>query len=347
MNNFGRTHKIHGMTPGQLRTFVAVADHGSVHAAATALVVSQPAVSAAIAALQRELGVSLVERQGRGLQLTAAGRVLAGYARRLLGLWDEARVATVASADPARGQLRVAAVTTAGEHLVPGLLASFRQAYPEVAVVLEVGNRRRVWDLLASGGVDLAIGGRPPIGSALTSLAVADNELVLVAAPSHQDDRPSPSAARPRGRPARVRRVDVEELARQTWLVREPGSGTRDAAEELLVELHLDPPRLTLGSNGAVCESAAAGLGVALVSNVAVEERLRRGQLQEWRAGPLPLHRQWHLVARSGRLAATALLWVDHMRSTEPRWRPPSPGVGWPSPGRAGSSVSAARARSR
>lgn len=309
MNNVAHSHKLLLMTHGQLRTFVAVADHGSVHGAAAALVVSQPAVSAAVTALQRELGVALVERHGRGVRLTAAGAVLAGYARRLLGLWDEAQVATVASADPARGRLRVAAVTTAGEHLVPGLLASFRRTHPDVSVVLEVGNRRRVWDLLTSGGVDLAIGGRPPAGAALVSLAVTDNELVLVAAPDGADEGPA-------------RQVDVEDLAARTWLVREAGSGTRDAAEELLAELNLDPPRLTLGSNGAICESAAVGLGVALVARVAVDDRLRRGALHEWRAGPLPLHRQWHLVARSGTLPATAALWRDHVLAAGGGWRP-------------------------
>jgi DNA-binding transcriptional LysR family regulator len=302
------------MTPSQLKTFLAVADHGSVHGAAAALVVSQPAVSAALAALQRDLGVALVERSGRGLRLTAAGVVLAGYARRLLGLFDEARVATVASADPRRGQLRVAAVTTAGEHVVPGLLATFRRVCPDVAVVLEVGNRRRVWELVATGGADLAIGGRPPSDGGLTSHVVADNELVLVAAPEEPPRRQLPSGSIGRGRRRPVREVGLADLAGRTWLVREPGSGTRDAAEALLGELDLDPPRLTLGSNGAVCESAAVGLGVALVARVAVAERLARGELEEWRMGPLPLHRQWHVVARVGDLPATAGLWLDHLR---------------------------------
>ncbi|MGH9269412.1 MAG: LysR family transcriptional regulator, partial [Acidimicrobiales bacterium] len=106
------------MTFTQLRAFVEVAAAGSVRQAAAHLVVSQPAVSAAVAALQRELGVALVVRDGRGLQVTPAGRVFARYAREVLGLLDEARAAATGQIDPGSGRLRLAAVTTAGEHVL-------------------------------------------------------------------------------------------------------------------------------------------------------------------------------------------------------------------------------------
>lgn len=316
------------MTPGQLRTFVALADTASVRAAAAVLVVSQPAVSAAIASLQRELGVKLVVREGRGLRLTPAGEVLAGYARRVLGLWEEARVATLSSADPEQGRLRLATVTTAGEHVVPALLASFRARYSRVEIVLEVGNRRRVWDLLLGGGADLAVGGRPPVGDELVSQAQSANELVLVAAPvgtgapakAHAGSARLDEAAPAGLGSGAVRAVTVAALAEVTWLVRELGSGTRDTTEELLAGLGLDPPRLTLGSNGAICESAAVGLGVALVSRAAAERQLRSGMLHEWRAGPLPLQRQWHLMSRAGSMPATAALFVDHVLGRSGGW---------------------------
>lgn len=148
------------MTLTQLRAYVAVATAGSVRAAAEELFVSQPAVSAAVGALQKELGVTLVTREGRGLQLTPAGRVFARYARQLLGPLDEALAATAGQVDPERGRVRVAAATTAGEHVLPRYLASFRARYPEAEVSLEAGNRVRVWDVLDNREVDLAIGGR-------------------------------------------------------------------------------------------------------------------------------------------------------------------------------------------
>ncbi|MGH9283095.1 MAG: LysR family transcriptional regulator, partial [Acidimicrobiales bacterium] len=157
------------MTLNQLRTFLAVAETGSVRAAAERLVVTQPAVSSALATLSAEVGVPLVAREGRGLRLTAAGVAFATYTRQALGLLDQAVNAAAGHDHPERGRLRLAAVTTAGERIVPGLLAGFRRGHPEAGIVLEVGNRRRVWDLLANRQVDLAVGGRPPAGQPLVT----------------------------------------------------------------------------------------------------------------------------------------------------------------------------------
>ncbi len=152
------------MTPAQLRTFLAVADEGSVQAAA-ALFVTHPAVSAVLASLRRELDVDLVKRQGRELRLTPAGTVLARSARDVLGLLTAAEVATRAEADPASAPLRIAAVTTAGESFVPRWLGSFLDARPSTEVSLEVRNRSVVWDHLERRQVDLVVAGRPPRGA--------------------------------------------------------------------------------------------------------------------------------------------------------------------------------------
>src|SRR5271169_5727289 len=132
------------MTLNQLRSFLAVAETGSVRAAAEELVVTQAAVSASLAALQKSLAVALVTPDGRGLKLTPAGVAYAGYARRILGLLDEARIAAATAADPERGELRIAAVTTAAEQLAPAILGGFRRRYPHAGMRLEVGNRERV-----------------------------------------------------------------------------------------------------------------------------------------------------------------------------------------------------------
>ena len=290
------------MTLGQLRTFLAVAETGSGRAASHRLVVTQPAVSAALAALQKEVGVPLVAREGRGLRLTPAGTVFAGYARRILGMADEAVAAAGGAAEPGRGRLRLAAVTSAGEHLAPTLLAAFLERHPAADVSLEVGNRQRVWDLLAHHEADLAIGGRPPPGA--ESLAQLPHQPVVVAAPDPQ----SPPR---RGRPRR-REVSRAELARANWLLREPGSGTRAAAEEVFAQLDLGPRILNLGSNGSIVNSVLVGLGVTLISRDAVADRLAEGLLEEWSYGPLPLERAWHLVSRAGEpLTATPALFLD------------------------------------
>ncbi|HKY76987.1 MAG TPA: LysR family transcriptional regulator [Acidimicrobiia bacterium] len=291
------------LTLGQLRTFLAVASTGSVRAAADQLVVTQPAVSSALAAVRKQVGVALVMRDGRGLRLTPAGEALAERARAALALLDEAVAAARGEADPDRGRLRLASVTTAGEHLAPPLLASFLADHPEVNVSLEVGNRRRVADLLSHHEVDLAIGGRPPPGA--ETLAVRANRLVVVAATS------VPRRVRPKALSRPVTRIELEAA---TWLLREPGSGTRATAEALLEELGITPRILTFGSNGAVLESVRIGLGVTLISADAVAGDLAAGALEEWEHPGLPIERPWHLLGRAGEpLAPTPDRFLSHL----------------------------------
>src|SRR5690349_4126681 len=171
------------MTLNQLRSFLAVADSGSVRAAAEELVVTQAAVSASITALQKSLGVALVTPDGRGLRLTDAGAAYARYARRILGLLDEAGRAAAAAADPERGELRIAAVTTAAEQILPPILGGFRRRHPQTGVRLEAGNRDRVRSLLDRHQVDLVLGGRPEPGWDVVVHGVRRHELVVVAAP--------------------------------------------------------------------------------------------------------------------------------------------------------------------
>jgi LysR family transcriptional regulator, low CO2-responsive transcriptional regulator len=286
------------MTLNQLRTFLAVAESGSVRAAADELVVTQAAVSASLGALQKSLGLQLLRPEGRGLRLTSAGQEYARYVRKILGLLDEAHRAAVSAADPERGGLRIAAVTTAAEQIVPGLLRGFRRLYPEVGVLLEAGNRERVGALLDHHQVDLLLGGRPEPGWDVQVHAVRPHQLVVVAAPELAAAAPADL---------------LPWLARQTWLLREQGSGTRATTEALLTELGLAPLTLTVGSNGAIRESASVGLGVTLVSRDAAAAELAAGRLAELAVPGTPLHRDWYLVAHPGDLPATADRLVAHM----------------------------------
>jgi DNA-binding transcriptional LysR family regulator len=295
------------VTLNQLRTFLAVAETGSVRAAAQDLVVTQAAVSASLAALQKSLGVALLEPDGRGLRLTAAGQAYAGYARRGLGLLDAARRAAEAAADPERGELRIGAVTTAAEQILPGLLSGFRIRYPRLGIRLEAGNRDRVRGLLDRHQVDLVLGGRPEPGWDVEVLAVRAHQLVVVAAPGLAASaepgprpEPAPEAADPGTEPAGPDASHlVPWLADQAWLLREPGSGTRAATDALLTELDIAPLTLMVGSNGAIRESASVGLGVTLISRDAVAAELADGRLVPLPVPATPMHRDWYLVARA------------------------------------------------
>ena len=298
------------MTLTQLRAFLAIADVGTVHGAAEQLFVTQSAVSSAVIALQRSLGFNLVSREGRGVRLTEAGLVYADYIRRILGLLDEANTVAAAEADPEHGSLRIAATTTAGEQILPHLLTSFRFRHPQVGIRLEVGNRERVRALLHRHEVDLLLSGRPAEQRDQRVLGVRPHELIVVA-----PDMPTTGNA------------GAQDLARwlagQPWMLREPGSGTREATETLLTGLtsRFAPRTLTVGSNAAIRESVIAGLGVTLISRDAVARELEEGRLVEVPAPGTPLPRDWYLIANPGRLSATASTFVSHalaMRELKP-----------------------------
>ena len=239
---------------------------------------SQPSVSAAISALSRELGIDLTERVGRNIRPTPAGEVFAAYAVDILGLLEQGARAARETAEHA--ELRIGAVTTAGEHIVPQLMQAYAARHPEVTLSLDVGNRERVFARLRAHLSDVAIGGRPP-DDGVTGEPFLDNPIVVVTAP---DD------------PLTKRRVAVEELGSRPWLLREEGSGTRSMTEEFLAGHDLHPPTRTLGSNGAIKQAARAGLGVSLQSRLATQLEVELGLLGTIDVDvPLP-SRQWYVI---------------------------------------------------
>lgn len=293
------------MTLTQLRNLLAVAETGSVRAAAERLIVSQPSISGAIASLEREMGVELVEPDGRGLRFTPAGRAFVSSVRSGLAMVDHGVREAQSIEDPGRGSVRIAAVTTAAERMLLPLLAEFRRRCPQAHVVVRVGNRDRIWEQLRDRDADLVVAGRPPPAVRARTLGRSDNRLVVVGPPPPE----------PRKGPARL---DLSTLGATTWLLREEGSGTREATDDLLRHLGVDPPRMILGSNGAVEQAVLAGFGVALISLDAVAGAVAAGTLAIYQCSGTPLIRPWHLVAASGTvLTPTALLAARSMLTSQ------------------------------
>ncbi|WP_141287142.1 LysR substrate-binding domain-containing protein, partial [Pseudonocardia saturnea] len=194
--------------------------------------------------------------------------------------------------DPEHGSVRLAAVTTAGELLIPAMLASFRAKHPGVVLRLEVAPRGRVWPLLAEHATDLVVAGRPPDSLRDTCVhAVSPNTLVVV----------GPRDARSGFDPAE-----------HTWLMREPESGIRATCELMLLRQDIAPPLMTLGSHGAVVAAAVAGLGITLVSRQAVRHQLESGVLVELPVPGTPLDRPWNVVSQPDITASTRLL-IEHV----------------------------------
>jgi LysR family transcriptional regulator, low CO2-responsive transcriptional regulator len=269
------------VTITQLRSFLAVVRTGSVTAAAEELVVSQPSVSAAVSALTNELGVELTERVGRNVRPSPAGKVFADYAADVIGLLDQGARAAREAADSTARELRIDAVTTAGEHIAPQLMQAFAARHPEVALSVDVGNRERVFERLRAHRTDVAIGGRPP-DAGIVGERFLDNPIVVITAP----DDPL----------AKARRVPVEQLGSRPWLLREEGSGTRSMTEEFLAAHDLHPPVRTLGSNGAIKQAARAGLGVSLQSRLATDLEIELGLLETIRVDVALPKRQWYVI---------------------------------------------------
>lgn len=275
-------------TWGQMRTFLAVVQLGSIRAAASSLYVTEPAVSAAVAQLERHLGTDLLAKAGRGVRPTNEGLVYAGYCRQVLGLLEEAEAA-VRAAD--RGRLRIGAVATASEYVLPPLLASFRQRYPQVEFTLSVLPRDELFARLGNHEDDVVLAGRPAPGTPFVSRAWRSNALIVVGKPG----------------------VVAEPLS-ATWLLRDAGSGTRAATTGLLAQLDASPPVLSLGTLGAVVAAAREGLGVTLVHADAVAADVESGLLEQLPVPHTPLDRAWH-VSTTETPTPTARLFLDHITS--------------------------------
>jgi LysR family transcriptional regulator, low CO2-responsive transcriptional regulator len=246
----------------QLRTFALVAELGSLRAAAAALGVSEPAVSAAVAALRTDLGDPLFRRTGTGITLTPGGRALAARARELVRLADRTR-REVASAT-STGRLRVLATAACAEHVAGAVVAAFTRRLPRAAVDLTVGSTDCAAGALADGGADIVLGVRP-VPSAeqpLESVPFLRYERIVVAAPGH-----------PLARRARLR---VAELAGHRWLA---GPAGIEAGSEEARWADGMPEAERLDSEAAALAAVRSGGGVLLALAHAVRDDVRRGSL--------------------------------------------------------------------
>ena len=283
----------------QLAAFHAVAAAGSVGRGAAALGVSQPAVSKQVKLLERSVGAVLFERTARGVRPTAAGEVLADYARRIYALAREAEQAMDDLQSLRRGRLVIGASPTVGTYLLPELLVRFRQRFPGVHLALEIENAQALQRRLAEGQLDFGLSEVPPQREELDARPFGQDRLIAVAARSHPLAR-------------RRKRVTLARVCHEPFVVRETGSNTKSLVERLLAGRGLAvTPVLSVGSTEAIKRAVVAGLGVAIISALAAGPELAARRLVELRVTDLKLSRPlYHLRLRGKResKAATAFL---------------------------------------
>ncbi|AOW14501.1 LysR family transcriptional regulator [Hydrogenophaga crassostreae] len=278
----------------QLRIFHAVAQHNSFARAAEALHLSPPTLSLQVKQLSETIGQPLFEQLGKKIFLTAAGATLSQACADIEARMERLSQDLLALQGVERGTFKLAILTTV-KYTVPKLLGGFCAAHPGIDVAMVVGNRENLLQRLASNQDDLYIMGQPPDTMDLVSEPFADNPLVLVAPRDH------PLAGR--------KRIAPRRLASEPFIMREPGSGTRLTTEKFFAEHGIAlKNRLEVGSNEAIKQTVAGGLGLAVLSATTVVSEIALGELVRLDVQGFPLIRRWHVVYPRGKHLSAATL---------------------------------------
>lgn len=305
----------------RLRVFRAVAHHLNFSRAAEELLLTQPAVTQQIKALEDEFGVSLFDRGGGRISLTPGGAALLPFADRLKTLADEATAAVAAAYGEQAGELFIGASQTIGQYLLPIFVASFLHAHPQVRVIVRSGNTDEMLEALIRGDIQIALVEGPEHRRDLHIECFMEDHLVLVVPTTHA---------------WAGQQVSLDDLRAEPVLMREFGSGSRRILEQALQAAGLRPKELTirmeLNSNEALLNAVEAGLGVAFVSRWAVRNQLALGSLKIARLPELKLSRNFSLAYAAGpeptgSVGAFRSFLLVHASEISPprRTRPPQP----------------------
>lgn len=294
------------LTLRQLRVFESVARHLSFSRAAEELYLTQPAVSMQIKQLEDNIGLPVFEQLGKKIYLTDAGRELFQYSRSIAQQLKEMEEVLDQLKGLDRGRLIISVISTA-KYFVPRLLASFQRIHPKVSVSFYVANREHVLKHLADNEVDLAVMGRPSQGMDVLAEPIMDNPLVCIAAPDHPL--------------AKSKKVPLSRLEEESFLVREPGSGTRHAMERFFTEHGIKLNRgMEMDTNEAIKAVVGAGMGLSVISLHTCELEVETGRLVALNVEHFPIVRQWYLVHRTHkRMTAVALAFREYLLAEAPK----------------------------
>jgi len=286
------------LTLRQLQCFSAVAQNLSFTRAAEQLHLTQPAVSMQVRQLEQQTGIVLTEQIGKKIYLTDAGDEVFRYARSILRRVDEMDDVLDRMKGLAGGQLRIAAISSAN-YFAPRLLGVFHRRFPDVGVSMDVTRQERVLRQVADNEVDMAIMGQPPEAMQVDAIPFMQNPLVIIAPPDHPL--------------AKVKSISLNKIEKETFLTREPGSGTRGAMLRFFAEHKLTLlTGMEMGSLEGIKQGVQAGLGLGIVPRRSIEIELKLKMLAILNVKGMPIRRNWHVVMHKGkRLSAAA----DEFRS--------------------------------
>ena len=285
----------------QLRLFAAVAEHRSVTRAAEAVHLTQPAVSIQIKRLEAKVGMPLIEHIGKELHLTVAGEEVFEAARDVLARLGDLETSLNDLRGEVAGPLNVHVVSS-GKYFMPQLLGSFVRRYPKVEPRLQITNRASLLSSLARNQSDLYIMGQPPEGVSVVEYPFLKNILVVVARPDH------PLAGK--------KKIALAQIAKERFVGRESGSGTRKAVEKLFHDKGLDiSAYIELDSAEGIKQGVMGGLGIGVLSKHSLRLELDAGELVVLDVAGFPLRRRWYVSHREGKhLSRAAQLFLDYLR---------------------------------
>jgi DNA-binding transcriptional LysR family regulator len=303
-----KADKAEGVPLPYLETFTKAAERCCFTTAAAGLGLTQAAVSQRVQALEKALGVSLFARQGGRVLLTEAGHRLYDYAQRILALHQEARQEVTGHKMPLTGELFLAASSVPGEHLLPGLLARFRERHPHIQVRATVADSQVVLERIEQGQAHLGLVGGKTDNPHLEFRCFAWDQLALIVPGEHTWGR--------------RKRVRLSQLAEQPLIVREVGSGSRWCLERALAKADKSlgdlAVTLELGSNEAIKEAVLRGLGLTVLSTYSVQKELQSGKLHALEVLGLDLTRNIFVIwDRRRALPIPARLFLDLLESDE------------------------------
>ena len=280
---------VEALHPLRLRLLVEVERRGSISAAAEACRVGQPSASKHLQTLEGAIGEKLIERNGRASSLTEAGRLVSAHAVQVLDTLDAMQEELRALRGAEQGTLLLAASTTPGTYVLPSILQCFADRHPRVEVDVVIGSSAWVAERVSRRDVSLGLAGEVDLPAGVVAEPFLDDEVIGIAAPDQLKLR--------RGR------AILGDVASQTLLVREVGSSTRAVAERHLARIGYKPAKQwELDSSEAIKRSVAAGIGVAFVSRLVVEDDLRRGEIVSFPLqGAERMARAVHLLRPEGR----------------------------------------------
>ena len=290
----------------QLKVFETVARHGSFTRAAEELFITQPTVSSQVKQLTKAVGLPLFEQIGKSLYLTDAGKELLATCQDIFERLNNFEMKIADLKGTKQGQLKLAVITTA-KYFVPRLLGSFCKNYPGIDIALKVTNHQEIQQRMTNNEDDLYIVSHPHKDIDLLSQSFLDNPLVVVANREHYL--------------ANQKNIDISALNDEPFIMREKGSGTRDAVLDLFEQHNISVKvKLELGSNEAIKQAIAGDLGISVLSEHCLISEGSFGELTILDVEHFPIARRWYVSHLAGKkLSVIAQTFLDYLLEETPK----------------------------